>query len=271
MIGIGEFARLGRVPVRMLRHYDALGLLSPEHTDPHSGYRYYRIDQLRRLNRVVALKDLGLRLEQVKQIVDDQVSSDELRAMLRLRTAELESQITESGHRLARVQARLRLIESEETMSHPDITTKTVPAMTTLGLREVAASATQEDIGPVITAMYPKIMACFKQTGAHPVGPSVAYYTPAPDVSDDALWVHATFPASAPAVPGLQTVEIPAAEVASLIHQGAMTGIDAAYQNLQRWVRENGLTATGSAREVYLEMSQDQADWITEVQLDIAR
>ncbi len=66
MISIGDFARLGRVSVRMLRHYDTMGLLRPEHVDPHTGYRYYRPEQLRRLNRIVALKDLGLRLEQVR-------------------------------------------------------------------------------------------------------------------------------------------------------------------------------------------------------------
>jgi DNA-binding transcriptional MerR regulator len=49
MIGIGDFARLGRVSVRMLRHYDTIGLLRPEYVDPNSGYRYYRADQLGRL------------------------------------------------------------------------------------------------------------------------------------------------------------------------------------------------------------------------------
>jgi MerR HTH family regulatory protein len=63
-ISIGDFARLGRVSVRMLRHYDTIGLLRAEHVDPNTGCRYYRPEQLRRLNRIVALKDLGLRLEQ---------------------------------------------------------------------------------------------------------------------------------------------------------------------------------------------------------------
>ncbi len=58
MITIGDFARLGRVSVRMLRHYDTIGLLRPEHVDPHTGYRYYRPEQLRRLNAWV--RDSGL-------------------------------------------------------------------------------------------------------------------------------------------------------------------------------------------------------------------
>ena len=44
----------------MLRHYDAIGLLEPDAVDPASGYRSYSPEQLRDLNRIVALKELGI-------------------------------------------------------------------------------------------------------------------------------------------------------------------------------------------------------------------
>jgi DNA-binding transcriptional MerR regulator len=56
---IGEFARIGGVSIRTLRHYDELGLLAPAWVDPETGYRSYEARQLKRLNRLVALKDLG--------------------------------------------------------------------------------------------------------------------------------------------------------------------------------------------------------------------
>src|SRR5256885_17212037 len=101
MFSIGDFARLGRVSVRMLRHYDAIGLLRPAAVDAASGYRFYQADQLRRLNRVVALKDLGFTLEQVRAILDDRVNADQLRGMLRLRRAQLEAQLAPDAGRLA--------------------------------------------------------------------------------------------------------------------------------------------------------------------------
>ena len=55
MFSIGDFARHGRVSVRMLRHYDAIGLLQPAHVDQVTGYRSYEARQLSRLNRIVAL------------------------------------------------------------------------------------------------------------------------------------------------------------------------------------------------------------------------
>ena len=68
----------------MLRHYDAIGLLRPAHVDPSSGYRFYKAAQLSRLNRVVALKDLGFTLQQVQMILDEDVTAKEPLGMLRL-------------------------------------------------------------------------------------------------------------------------------------------------------------------------------------------
>ena len=85
MLNIGEFARLGQVSPRMLRHYDELGLLPPERVDPESGYRFYSVHQLGRLHRIVALRDIGFSLEQIGQMLTQDISVDELRGMLRLR------------------------------------------------------------------------------------------------------------------------------------------------------------------------------------------
>jgi DNA-binding transcriptional MerR regulator len=81
MFSIGEFARHGRVSVRMLRHYDAIGLLRPASVDSDSGYRFYQAGQLAELNRIIALKDLGFTLGQVQAILAEQVSAAELRGM----------------------------------------------------------------------------------------------------------------------------------------------------------------------------------------------
>jgi DNA-binding transcriptional MerR regulator len=113
MFSIGEFARHGRVSVRMLRHYDAIGLLRPASVDPPTSYRFYDASQLAELNRIIALKDLGFTLQQVQAILDEQVSPSELRGMLKLRRAEIHAQIEAETSRLARVEARLLSIEED--------------------------------------------------------------------------------------------------------------------------------------------------------------
>lgn len=107
MFSIGEFARHGRVSVRMLRHYDAIGLIRPACVDAATGCRLYQASQLDELNRVIALKDLGFTLQQVQAILEEKVSAAELRGMLRLRRAEIQASIEAETTRLARVEARL--------------------------------------------------------------------------------------------------------------------------------------------------------------------
>lgn len=62
MIRIGLFSKLSQVPVKTLRYYNEIGLLEPAEIDSFTGYRYYSVTQLPRLNRILALKDLGLSL-----------------------------------------------------------------------------------------------------------------------------------------------------------------------------------------------------------------
>lgn len=93
MFKIAEFSRFTRVSVKMLRHYDELGLLKPIFIDPENNYRYYSSEQLPRLNRIIALKDLGFRLEQIGKFLDEDLSPDEIRGMFRMRQAEIEQNL----------------------------------------------------------------------------------------------------------------------------------------------------------------------------------
>lgn len=154
MFTIGDFARYGRVSPRMLRHYDAIGLLRPDRTDPATGYRFYGAAQLARLNRIIALKDLGFTLQQVGAVLDEQVGPEELRGMLRLRRAELAEAVAAATARLAQVEARLRSIESEGHMPADDVVIKTVPAVRVAELTGTAASYEPHHIGPVIGPLY---------------------------------------------------------------------------------------------------------------------
>lgn len=111
MLRIGEFSRHSQVSVKTLRYYDKIGLLKPAWVDRFTGYRYYSADQLPRLNRILALKDLGLSLDQIGWLLDDEPSPAEIRWMLRMKRAEIRQQLADQQARLARVEARLAQIE----------------------------------------------------------------------------------------------------------------------------------------------------------------
>lgn len=267
MFAIGDFARMGRVSVRMLRHYDALGLLRPARVDAGTGYRHYEAAQLARLNRIVALKDLGFTLEQVATFLDEQVSTVELRGMLRLRRAEAAAELAAARDRLTGIEARLSAIEAEGRLPSGEVVVKRVAATRVAELTALADSYASVDITPVIKPLYSRLCRSLDDAGVTPVGPAVASY----EDRGDGVLVHAAFPVPAEASERseLSVVTLPAIEAATVIHHGAMDESDASLQLLARWIDANGYRSTGYAREVNLECPPDPAQWVTELQESI--
>jgi len=111
LMRIGEFAESSDVSARTLRYYDRIGLFTPVYIDPSTSYRYYAADQLPEIARIMALKDLGLSLEQIDCLLIDDVPAAELRGMLRLKRFEIQDHLAEESARLDRVEQRLRQIE----------------------------------------------------------------------------------------------------------------------------------------------------------------
>jgi DNA-binding transcriptional MerR regulator len=271
MFSIGDFARHGRVSVRMLRHYDALGLLRPAAVDQATGYRFYEAGQLARLNRIVALKDLGFTLQQVASILDDKVGVEELRGMLRLRQAELQSQIAADTARLAQVSARLQTIEREGVMPADDVQIKRIPAVRVAELTGTAASFEPAAITPVIGPLYEELVGRLHRAGLTPTGPAIAYYSDAPD--SDGVVVHATLPVDAD--PGgdhdVSIVDLPEIEqAATIVHRGSMDEVMPTIQTLARWIDANGYRSAGYNRELYIEVGEDRDTWVTELQEPVA-
>jgi len=270
MFTIGDFARHGQVSVRMLRHYDATGLLRPAKVDHASGYRYYEAGQLARLNRIIALKDLGFTLDQVRVMLDQQVSAEQLRGMLRLRQAELQSQIAADTSRLAQVEARLRIIETEGTMPADDIQVKRIPAVRVAELTAQAARLEPAAITPVIQPLYRELGNRLRRAGLAPAGPAIAYYEDTPD--GKAVVVHATLPVNAEpgATDGFEITDLPEiGQAATIMHRGSMDNVIATIQHLARWIDDNGYRSTGHPRELYLECPEDRDKWVTELQTAI--
>lgn len=270
MFGIGEFASAGRVSVRMLRHYDALGLLRPAQVDAVTGYRTYEARQLSRLNRIVALKELGFTLAQVRVILDEKVSTGELYGMLRLRQAELQSQIAADSARLRQVEARILSIEREEgAMPATDVQIKKIPAVRVAELTALAPDFEPESIGPVTGPLFSDLVGRINATGVAVTGAGVAYY----DETPDGILVHAAIPVTAePGGYDFAVLDLPGIEqAATILHHGSMDEVMPTGQALARWIDENGYRPLGLLREVYLELADDPANWVTELQAPVAR
>jgi DNA-binding transcriptional MerR regulator/effector-binding domain-containing protein len=272
MFTIGDFASFGRVSVRMLHHYDAIGLLTPAVVDPFTGYRYYHAEQLGRLNRIIALKELGFTLKQVQSIIDDKVDVAELHGMLRLRRAQLREQMATDEARLTGIAARLRMIEKEGHMNTADVVLKDVPSVRVAELAATAAGYGPEHIGPVISPLYPELMHRMQTAGIEPTGPAIAYYEPESG-SGDAVVVHAGMPVATDPGTAVPIVDLPAIPTAAtLIHHGSMENVMESLQILAHWIDDNGYRPLGYHREVYIDYYPERADeGVTELQVAVVK
>ena len=269
MLKIGDFAKLSRVSVKALRHYDEMGLLKPTQVDRFTGYRYYSFDQLPRLNRILALKDLGFALEQIAQLLSEELPAAQLRGMLRLKQAELSQHVQDELDQLARVEARLRQIEQEDTMSTYDVVIKPVAPQLVAGVRDTIPT-------------YPQQGHLWKELGAYlnqhqtalTGGPCLTvYYSEEPNIDAEVCeQVSGTLPAHT----RVQVHELPGVEMmACVVHHGPFTTIGEAYTAIMKWIEANGYRCIGPVREVYLReaenVSQTDPNTVTEIQFPVEK
>jgi DNA-binding transcriptional MerR regulator len=217
---IGEFAQVGRISVSTLRYYNDVGLLKPADVDRWTGYRYYTLDQLPMLNRILALKDLGLSLEQISRLVGHELPLDEIRGMLRLKRAELQQQAEELNERLVRVEARIQQIEMEGKMPDYDVILKKVEPVRVAQVRGVVPN--MDVIGPTFDHLFDEVLGYVGAHNAGFSGPAIALYYDMPENMEN-MSVGAAIPTNGPLTESdrVKVETLPgAATVASVVHHG---------------------------------------------------
>jgi DNA-binding transcriptional MerR regulator len=275
MFSIGEFAKVGTVSVRTLRLYDEMGLLHPARVDPETGYRYYAADQLRQLNRIIALKELGLTLAQARQLIAG-ITVEELRGMLALRRAQLEQAIEEQQNQLFGVESRLRYIESEGSMPADDITVKKIPAHGVVAIAEASPGWDNARIVSAVNRCEEQFRRLGVETLVKRAGPYLVFFEE-PQDGDDVLVNLALPVAEQPAeLPApAKYVILPEIEAATAVRNGPAASIfPQVYQDLVRWIQAHGFEAHGPNRDIWINEVDDIADsaqQVFEIQLPFTR
>lgn len=245
MFKIGDFAKLTRVSVKTLHHYDEIGLFRPKHVDEATGYRYYSFEQLPRLNRILVLKDLGFALEHISKLLNEGLSPGELEGMLRLRQAELEQQVADAQARLANVATRLHQIQREGKMPEHEVILKSVEPVGVASARELVTSP--ERIRERCLALLGDVFVAVKDHHLPATETTLALYYDSAEGIDVEMVVflegHIT-----PQQHGRVTVkQLPAERMASVVYKGSFNAFDVVGQihaDIGRWIEA---TATGSA------------------------
>jgi predicted transcriptional regulator YdeE/DNA-binding transcriptional MerR regulator len=258
MLKIGDFSNLAHVSIKTLHHYDDLGLLKPAHIDRFSGYRYYTLQQLAALNRILALKDLGLSLDQIAQLLRDDISPAEMRGMLRLKRMELAARVEDEQARLARVEGRLHQLEQPDPVSQAEVALKQIPAQTVLTAQGMAAS--EELLPPARASLQALLQNSLERAQLKPVSPWFALLEAAPYLETElgiqlgvAVELRSGQRAGDWSGTPVRLQEFAAVPtMASLIHSEAASALPQTYASLYAWTQANGYQLAGAFREIYL-------------------
>jgi DNA-binding transcriptional MerR regulator len=271
MLKIGDFARLSHVPVKTLRYYDDLGLITPAHVDAFTGYRYYSVEQLPRFNRLLALRDLGFSLEQIARVLNEGVTHEQLRGMLMLKRAEAEHQLKEDQGRMARIEARLRDIEREDNLPEYDVALKRVQSMLVAACR---IRIPKNDMVPALLGTaYQQTYDHIRAHGGKDLEPCMAlWHTTADTYADEDAEAVVPIDRVLPESDRVKVYELSGGTFASAVHHGDFAEFTQLHPALLRWIEANGYRIIGPSREIYV---QDEArhprNSVTEVQYPVER
>ena len=273
MFRIGEFSKIAQVPGSLLRYYDQIGLLKPAHIDKWTGYRYYSAKQLPRLHRILALKELGLKLEQIERLVAEEVSTAEIRGMLVLRKAQVEQSVNEERARLQQLEARLQQIDAPGESAF-DIVLKNVAAQPYLSVREIlpgvdAALGIMKEMVQVLSARMDAGTLGYFTTVVH----SETLESDSLDIELGAVLTETADLSMRLSGDRLMKVRTLSAEakMATVVRVGGFEKNCESYGAIGLWVEENGYRINGPGREVLIQQPRTERleEMVTEIQFPI--
>ena len=123
MYKIGELSKLCNISVKALRYYDSEGLLIPDKIDKFTGYRYYSASKLVDCYRIIALKELGFSLDEIRKQLTIR-DNEQIAGILNAKLAELKSLIESTECQLRKIKSiKNGLTEGEPKMFHVIIKT----------------------------------------------------------------------------------------------------------------------------------------------------
>ena len=264
MLKIGDFSKLSRISVRMLRHYDEIGLLRPVYVDRFTDYRYYDEHQLPTVGRITALKDMGFHLAEIGQLLELCDDKDALDAHLAAQQQQLELLAADTAQRLRLIAAARNRLRKDEPMKY-DVTVKTIPERYVASLRQILPSYEREgDLWGILM----KETAHLHIQDGDPCLCSATFHDGEYKESDVDVEVQKTVRGTYPNTEHVTFKTMPAVQVASAVCKGSCHVILSAQYIAAAWVEANGYAFDGIAFNIYHvspHETQNPEEFVTEV------
>lgn len=268
MYRIGDFSKMSRTTVKTLRYYDEVGLLKPECTDSFTGYRFYSAGQLEKIHRIKALRQIGLSIEEIKQVL----AGHNVKSILEKRKAEIIAQLEHSAEQLSRIEFILSGKEEESFMSYQAVIKELPECIVYYKRVKVPGFESYYEIIPAINEECARANPDLKP--AVPGYCFCVYLDGEYKERDFNVEFCVAVDRFGKEVGDIKFKKLENVTVVSVMHKGPYSELSKAYAYAFRWIEENGYAVAGNPRESYIDgvwNNKKAEEWLTEIQIPVFR
>lgn len=265
MLKIGDFSKLSRISIRMLRHYNEIGLLVPESIDDFTGYRYYSEGQLPVANRITALKDMGFSLATIVEILKSYTDSHALKKYLMLKQSEIREQAEKTNRQLLLLETTIHRLGKDGTVMNYNVTLKELPERYVASVRKVIPSYEQEcDLWHILVS---ETMSLNMQDG-DPCYTLAIFHDGEYKEKDVDVEVQKSVKGNYKNTENVVFKTVAPIQIASATYKGSYDQISEVNEEVANWIRDNGYEFNGLAFNIYHvspHETPNPEEWVTEV------
>lgn len=265
MLKIGEFSKLSRVSIRMLRHYDEIGLLVPEEIDKWSGYRYYSEAQLPIVNRIIALKEMGFSLSIISEILSSYSDKEALRKYLEIKQVEVQEQHEKMRRQLLLLETTINRLREGEAYMNYDVTLKVLPKRTVASVRKTIPAYNQEGM---LWGILMNETAHLNMQDDDPCYTLAIFHDGEYKESNVDVEVQKSVKGQYNNTENVIFKTVEPIEIASATYKGSYDQIGEVNEAVANWIRDNDYEFAGLSFFIYHVSpyeTQNSKEWVTEV------
>lgn len=262
MLKIGDFSRLSRVSVRMLRYYDEADLLHPVKVDQFTGYRYYHEQQLLTIGKISALRDMGFGVAAIKELLSNEGDLTELERLFTVQKAQLLEQAEEVNNRIRLLSSALEYLRKDEKMNY-DCVIKTLPERYVASVRRIIPKYEEEGL------LWHTLFSETADQKLNICAPSMAIlHDREYKESDVDVEVQLPVAGNYSDTPHVIFKTEPAITVATTTFKGSYSQFSAVYASLAAWISANEYELCGPMMDIYYvspNETRNPDEFVTEV------
>ena len=264
MYKIGDFSKMSKTTIKTLRYYENEGLLIPAYVDPNTSYRYYESSQLTDLTRIISLRQAGLSINDIKEIL----IGNNVKEILEKRKMELELELNTLNNKLSKINYLMEDINMKN-----EITIKKIPSYIVY-YRDGIIS----DLNKITEFVLETGMLCAKANPTlkciHPDYCYISYLDG--EYKEENLKIRYAQAVETVGVEanGVEFMRIPEVTVVSIYHKGSYSNLRESYDIILKFIEVNGYQITDNVRDWYIDgcwNKESEEDYLTEIQFPVIK